>query len=103
MAIAGLTNLCTPSMIYLVISLIAISVVAVQNFGNENVYCLGAYSCQVSSTVLVFIIKLVLVLFWTWVLNLICRAGATSLSWFLVLLPFVIFFILLITLMYASA
>ena len=103
MAIAGLTNLCTPSMVYLVISLIAIIIVAVQNFGNENVYCLGSYSCQVSSTVLIFIIKLILVLFWTWVLNLICRAGAPSISWFLVLLPFVIFFLLLTILMVNAA
>ena len=100
MAIAGLKNLCTPSMVYLVISLIAIVIVAVQNFGNENVYCLGSYSCQVSSTFLIFAIKLILVLFWTWILNLICRAGATSISWFLVLFPFVLIFVLLITLMY---
>lgn len=102
MAIAGLKNLCTPSMVYLVISLISILIIAVQNFGNENIYCLGSYSCQVSSTFLVFIVKLIVILFWTWVLNLICRAGAPSLSWFLVLLPFIIFFILLGILMNGS-
>jgi len=94
MAIAGLRNLCTPSYIYLVISLVAIFIMAIQNFGNENVYCLGSYSCEVSSTFLVFLIKIVYVLFWTWILNLMCRAGATSLAWVLLLLPFILFFVL---------
>ena len=92
MAVAGLRNLCTPSYIYLVISLIALILMAVQNYGNVNVYCLGSYSCIVSNTLLLFLIKLVYVLFWTWILNLICRAGAPSISWLLVLFPFLLFF-----------
>jgi hypothetical protein len=95
MAIAGLKNLCTPAYVYLVISIIAIFFMAIQNIGSENVYCIGTYSCDVYSTALIFIIKILYVLFWTWVLNLICRAGAPSVSWFFVLLPFVLFFILL--------
>jgi len=97
MAIAGLKNLCTPAWIYLVISLIAILIMGIQNMilGSANVYCLGSYSCVVSSTLLVFIIKFIYVLFWTWILNLICRAGAPGLSWLLVLFPFILFFVLL--------
>ena len=95
MAIAGLRNLCTPSYVYLVISLIAIIFMALQNYGNVNVYCLGSYSCVVSSTMLIFVIKLIYILFWTWILNLMCRAGATSLSWFFVLFPFILFFLVL--------
>lgn len=95
MAVAGLKNLCPPSLIYLVISAIAILVMAFQNLGNENVYCLGMYSCNVSSVYLIFILKIVYVLFWTWVLNLICRAGAPIISWLLVLFPIILFFVLL--------
>lgn len=95
MAIAGLRNLCTPSYVYLVISLIALAVMGFQNLGFMNTYCLGSYSCQVSSTVMVFIIKFIYIIFWTWILNLICRSGATSLAWFLVLLPFILFFVLI--------
>lgn len=97
MAVAGLKNLCTPASIYLGISLIAIFIMGIQNYisGSANVYCLGSYSCVVSSTVLVFMIKLIYVLFWTWILNLICRAGAPGLSWLLVLFPFILFFVLL--------
>lgn len=92
MAIAGLKNLCTPSYIYLVLSTIALVIMAIQNYGNINVYCLGSYSCVVSSTLLIFLIKIVYVLFWTWILNLMCRAGATTFSWLLVLFPFILFF-----------
>jgi hypothetical protein len=91
MAIAGLKNLCSPSYVYLVLSIIALIFMAIQNYGNINVYCLGSYSCVVSSTLLIFLIKIVYVLFWTWILNLMCRAGATTFSWFLVLFPFILF------------
>jgi hypothetical protein len=99
MAVAGLRNLCTPSYVYLVISIIALLVMLFQNIGNANLYCLGSYSCVVTSTMLIFIIKVVYVLFWTWILNLICRAGAPGIAWFLVLLPFILMFILLSLLM----
>ena len=92
MAIAGLKNLCSPSYVYLVLSIIALVIMAIQNYGNINLYCLGSYSCVVSSTLLIFLIKIIYVLFWTWILNLMCRAGATTFSWFLVLFPFVLFF-----------
>jgi len=101
MAIVGLKNLCTPSYVYLVVSLIALVVIAVQNFGNTDRYCVGHYSCHVSSTILIFIIKLMYILFWTWVLNLICNAGYSGISWFLVLLPLIVFF-LLISLLFIS-
>lgn len=99
MAIQGLRNLCTPSKVYLIISLIALIVMLIQNFGMLNTYCLGNYSCQVSSTAMIFVIKVIYILFWTWVLNLICRAGATPLAWFLILVPFILMFILIGALM----
>jgi hypothetical protein len=95
MAIAGLRNLCTPSYVYFVISAIALVVMLYQNVGNINKYCVGTYSCTVSSTAIIFIIKAVYILFWTWVLNLICRAGAPGIAWFLVLLPFILMFVLI--------
>ena len=102
MAISGLRNLCTPSKIYLFISLAILAIILIQNYifnSNSSVFCLGSYSCTVSSMVLVFIVKLLYILFWTWVLNLICRAGAPEIAWFLVLLPFILMFILLALMM----
>lgn len=90
-----LLNLCPPAYLYLVISAIGIILIALQNTNNSNLYCLGDYSCEVKSTGVVFAIKIMVVLLWTWILNLICKAGVPMLSWFLVLLPFLITFIML--------
>jgi hypothetical protein len=96
MAIAttgGFSNLCTPAFLYLSISIIALVVMYLQNWGNNNVYCLGSYDCYVSNTKFIFIIKLIYIVFWTWILNLICNAGFTQFAWFLFLLPFILLFI----------
>ena len=94
-AITGLRNLCTPSYVYLVISSIALLVMIYQNLGNVDTYCLGNYSCTVSSTALIFIIKAIYILFWTWVLNLMCKANATNIAWLVLLLPVIIMFIMI--------
>jgi hypothetical protein len=95
MAIKGLTNLCPPAMFYLVISLFAIILMSIQNYGGRDVYCLGYYSCDVSSIYLIFLLKIVYIIFWTWILNLICGANASWISWGIVLLPFILFFVLI--------
>ena len=95
MAITGLRKLCTPSYVYLVISSVALIVMLYQNMGNVNTYCLGEYSCSVSSTAMIFIIKAVYILFWTWMLNLMCKANATNIAWLVLLLPVIIMFILI--------
>ena len=95
MAIVGFKNLCAPSLFYLVISAITLFIIAFQNFGDEQLYCLGYYSCPVSSVYLIFILKIIYIIFWTWVLNLICKAGFPVISWLLVLIPILLFFVLL--------
>lgn len=95
MQLTGLKNLCTPALLYLVISFSAIFVMALQNYTNEKVYCLGYYSCNVPSVYLVFLVKIIYVVFWTWILNLICRSGSPIISWLLVLFPLILFFVLL--------
>lgn len=96
MAIIGLKKLCPPAMLYLVLSLIAFFIMAIQNFGNLDIYCVGQYSCSVSNTWLIFVLKLLYIVFWTWILNILCSNGFTWLSWVLVLLPIVLFFILIL-------
>lgn len=102
MAVAGLRNLCTPSKIYLGLSLILLIVMVAQNTGERDVFCLGEYSCSTSSKVLIFTVDIVYILFWTWILNLICRAGAPTLSWILVLLPIVLFLVIALGMMYLA-
>lgn len=90
-----LKELCTPAMIYFVISMLALLMVLFQNLGNNNSYNVGSFSCRVPNTAVVFIVKIIYVLFWTYVLNLICKDGHTSLSWLLVLLPWILLFVMI--------
>jgi len=90
-----ISDLCTPAMIYFFISLFGLAISAIQNLGNNNKYCLGMFTCSVPSVILIFIIQVVYILFWTWILYLICNAGHVGIAWFLVLLPFILLFVIL--------
>ena len=88
-----LNQLCTPAFVYFVLSFVGIIVTIFQNMGNTNKYCLGSLTCNVPSTVAIFIMKIICILFWTWVLNLMCNDGHKNIAWFLVLLPFILIFL----------
>ena len=90
-----LKELCTPALIYFTISIISLILVLLQNLGNRNSYHIGSFSCRVPDTLLVFIVKLIYILFWTWILNLICKDGHTGISWLLVLLPWILLFVII--------
>ena len=90
-----LKDLCTPAAIYFVVSMIAIVLVLLQNIGNRNMYNVGSFGCRVPNTALVFIVKLIYILFWTWILNLMCKDGHSEISWFLVLLPWILMFVMI--------
>ena len=86
-------RLCTPAYVYLVISAIGYVILIFQNSQNTNAYCVGDYECQVPNTALVFIVKAIYVIFWTFVLDSICKGGGKNgknISWFLVLIPFIL-------------
>jgi len=90
-----LKELCTPAFIYFLLSVIGIVATVISNLGSRsNMYTLGNFSTPVPHTGLIFIVKIIYVLFWTWILNLMCKDGHREIAWFLVLLPFVLFFIL---------
>ena len=91
----SLKELCSPAALYFIISFFSLVIILFQNLGNSNSYTIGSFSCRVPSTILVFIIKLIYILFWTWVLNLICKDGHTGISWLLVLLPWILLFVLI--------
>lgn len=93
-----LTHLCTPATIYFVISLLGLIILGVSNLGNENSLCIGDYSCSVQSTTVVFVLNAIYILFWTFVLDLMCKNGYSSLSWFILLLPFIVYFLILVML-----
>ena len=88
-------NLCTPASVYLAINVIVFIVIAIQNFGNTKEYCVGQYKCNVPNTFVMFLFKAIYILFWTFVLNAVCKAGYKEVSWFLVLLPIILMFVIL--------
>ena len=83
-------NLCTPAFVYLFISVLAFVIIAIQNFGNTTKYCIGEFECFLPNTFLMFVFKAVYILFWTFILNSLCKAGYKEISWFLVILPLVL-------------
>jgi hypothetical protein len=95
----SIKELCMPAMVYFVLSILTILIVFIQNLGNTNRYKIGNYSCRVTNTTLLFIVKIIYVLFWTYVLNLICKDGHRELSWILLFLPFFVFMLLVLIFM----
>ena len=94
-----LKDLCSPALFYFVLSIIMLIVSGFNNIGNRNVYTMGGMSSRVYSTLLVFIVKFICILFWTWILNLICKSGHTGIAWFLVLIPFILLFLVVLIFM----
>jgi hypothetical protein len=67
------SKLCTPAKIYFAIAVIAAIV--------------GIFS---GVSIMFAFVKLVFAFIWTYVLGWLCKKGYTSISWFLVLLPYII-------------
>lgn len=93
--IKKIQKLCTPAYVYLVISVVTMISMMFQNAGNTNTYCVGNFECDVPSTAAMFVGKALYVAFWTFVLNALCRAGYKKVSWFIVLIPFILMAILI--------
>jgi len=70
------TKLCDPAKLYLVMVILFIVV--------------GLFS---KINILAIIIKLIFALIWTFVLNWLCKKGYKTVSWILVLLPFILLII----------
>ena len=91
----SIKKLCSPAYFYLVISVFAFVLMMLQNAGNTNKYCIGSYQCQTGSTALIFVFKGLYIAFWTFVLDMLCKSGYKNIAWFLVLLPFILFFLMI--------
>jgi hypothetical protein len=96
-------HLCKPAMVYLAVSVVVLIAIAYQNMGLNNMYCMGSFSCYVPSTAAIIFSQGIYILFWTWILNLMCRTGYASISWFLVVFPLVLFFVLIGLMMIMSS
>jgi hypothetical protein len=90
---AGLYGLCDPAFYYLLLSLTIVIVTALQNYGQGFNYCVGTQKCPNSNVTGIFVIKILYILIWTWILNLLCKNGYETLSWVFVLIPIILMFI----------
>jgi hypothetical protein len=86
-------GICEPAMFYLVISTILFIFLLLQNVGNTEVYCLGSYSCDVNNSFMILFIQILYILLWTFLLNAICKNISPIISWVIVLIPILLFFI----------
>lgn len=94
-------KLCPPAQIYLVVSVIML---VLSYFGLSSIS--QQLEMHQSSSPLLqslnftyqkdsrtsYVVQGVFIILWTWVLSYFCKSGYTSLSWFLVLLPWVLMF-----------
>jgi hypothetical protein len=72
-------NICAPAILYL-----AISALSIIYFIFTETYNL-----------LFYVFNILMIVLWTWILNVICNAGYKWVSWVLVLFPFIILFLLI--------
>lgn len=82
------SNLCDPALFYFLVSMIAVIICILQNIGNRSSCKVGNMNIK-GNKFIIFLVKIMFILFWTWILSLICRAGYKGISWFLVLFPFI--------------
>lgn len=69
-------SLCSPALLYLIISIIAIIMMIVKKMQAMSI-----------------VVKALFVVIWTWFLNFLCNKGHEGISWFLVIMPFVLFLV----------
>jgi hypothetical protein len=102
--IESIQKLCKPAYIYLVLSVISMIVLMFQNIGNTNKYCVGTFfKCNVPNTGMVFLGKGLYIALWTWFLDKLCRWGYKTISWVLVLAPFIMFFFTIFSVVFLQA
>jgi hypothetical protein len=89
-------SLCTPAFIFFIISVLSLFMILFDNIQNTHHYCFGNVSCNVANTSTIFIVEIIFIVFWTWFLNFICGRGYVSVSWFILLFPYILLFGLLL-------
>jgi len=91
-------HLCTPALLYFVFGILWMLMSLMQNYHHSSAYTLGFHTTSVPSTFMVLVIQLVYVMFWTYVLNLICADGHSTFAWLMVLFPILLQLVLLLLL-----
>ena len=89
----GFGELCQPAKSYLILAIFSLLIITLSNLGKDTEYCIGELGCYAENSIYLLVFRVLYILFWTVVLNLICRGGGTLFSWILVLIPFILYFL----------
>ena len=84
-----LKSLCAPSKVYLALSVVGILALIF----DPSLVAPNNHTKNISLFNLLFIV------FWTYILDMICKSGYTNISWFFVLLPFIILIIFMFSIL----
>lgn len=68
------SSLCTPALIYFVVSIFYIIIKCFTNFNIMSI-----------------IFNIIIVMFWSFLLNFLCNMGLTIISWIIIILPFFVY------------
>ena len=90
-----LRKMCTPATIYFVVSFVLLVLLGVSNLDSPDRLCIGEYDCYVGNNTVVFALNAIYIIFCTFILDLMCKNGYSSISWFVLLLPFILSFLFL--------
>ena len=91
----NLKKMCTPAMVYFLVSITTLLAMILLNWGNRNKLCMGEFECPVDNIYVIYVVKLAYLLFVTIILDSLCKNGYASISWFLVFFPVLFYFLAL--------
>jgi len=89
-------SLCSPAQLYFVLSALSFIMILLQNCGDSSSYQIGTIKVKPEChNVVFFIFKALYILGFTYLLNWFCGKQLKTLSWVIVLLPFIAMFLIL--------
>ena len=81
-------KVCNPAFFYFTVSILGTIVMLIQN-REKDTHCVGNVNCRVPNSFITNVVNIITIIFWTWVVNIICSYGWVKTAWGLVLLPFI--------------
>ena len=95
-AVKSFKSLCSPAQLYLVMSSLSFLAILLQNCSDGSSYKIGSMSVKPEChNVFFFIFKALYILGFTYLLNWFCSKKLKTVSWIIVLLPFIGMFLIL--------
>tara|TARA_X000001036_G_scaffold113120_1_gene105970 strand:- start:128 stop:709 length:582 start_codon:yes stop_codon:yes gene_type:complete len=104
-ALNTIKNLCTPALVYLVLSTLSFLGLLSQNCANPNSFTVGNLNSDIPcNNALIFVTQILYIIIFTFLLDMLCKKGYTTISWILLFFPLIAMFgmVILFTLFFIS-